>query len=304
MTADRADLLDRLRAIVGRGHVLTAPRTTRRYTRGFRYGEGPVAAVVRPGSLVQMWRVLNAAVASGRAVILQAANTGLTGGSTPWGDDYDREIVLVSVMRLRGIHLLGAGEQAVCLPGATLDSLEKRLRPLGREPHSVIGSSCIGASVLGGICNNSGGALIQRGPAYTEMSLYAEIRADGSVALVNHLGLDLGDDPEEILARVEAGKLPAPAPTDAWASDREYADHVRDIEAQTPARFNADPRRLHEASGNVGGMPGLYILKSFILVFVAVIALQGIAMALRSILVLRGREDLLPEKLRYPVHQE
>ncbi|GLK64156.1 D-lactate dehydrogenase [Paracoccus kondratievae] len=250
--ADRTRLLDQLRQIVGRAHVLTAPRTTRRYTRGFRYGEGPVAAVVRPGSLVEMWRVLNAAIASGRAVILQAANTGLTGGSTPWGQDYDREIVLISVMRLKGIHLLGGGDQVLCLPGATLDALEKRLRPLGREPHSVIGSSCIGASVLGGICNNSGGALIQRGPAYTEMSLYAEVRADGSVALVNHLGLDLGDDPEEILARIETGDLPVPAPTDAWASDREYADHVRDIEADTPARFNADPRRLREAAGCAG----------------------------------------------------
>src|SRR5690606_41087298 len=98
--ADRTRLLDQLRQIVGRAHVLTAPRTTRRYTRGFRYGEGPVAAVVRPGSLVEMWRVLNAAIALGRAVILQAANTGLTGGSTPWGQDYDREIVLISVMRL------------------------------------------------------------------------------------------------------------------------------------------------------------------------------------------------------------
>ncbi|MCB1375963.1 MAG: FAD-binding protein, partial [Rhodobacteraceae bacterium] len=158
----RADLLDKLGGIVGARHVLTAARATRRFTRGFRYGSGPVAAVVRPGSLVEMWRVLNVAVAAGRAVILQAANTGLTGGSTPWGEDYDREIVLVSVMRLKGVHLIEEGRQVVCLPGATLDALEKRLRPLGREPHSVIGSSCIGASVLGGICNNSGGALIQR----------------------------------------------------------------------------------------------------------------------------------------------
>ena len=104
-------LLARLRDIVGSAHVLTTPRGTRRFTRGFRYGSGPVAAVVRPGSLVEMWRVLNAVIASGRVVILQAANTGLTGGSTPWGEDYDREIVLVSVMRLRGIHLLGGGEQ-------------------------------------------------------------------------------------------------------------------------------------------------------------------------------------------------
>lgn len=248
----RETLISELRRIVGDRQVLTTDRETRRYTRGFRFGGGPVAAVVRPGSLVEQWRVLNACIAAGRAVIFQAANTGLTGGSTPWGDDYDREIVLVSTMRLKAVHLVEGGRQVVCLPGATLDELEKRLRPLGREPHSVIGSSCLGASVLGGICNNSGGALIQRGPAYTEMSLYAEVRADGSVALVNHLGIALGNDPEEMLARVERGDLGAAEPTDAWGSDREYIAHVRDVAATTPARFNADPRRLREAAGCAG----------------------------------------------------
>ena len=248
----RKDLVAELGRIVGAGHVLTSERDTRGYTRGFRYGGGPVAAVVRPGSLVEQWRVLNAAIAARRAVIFQAANTGLTGGSTPWGDDYDREIVLVSLRRLKGVHLIDGGCQVVCLPGATLDALEKALRPLGREPHSVIGSSCIGASVLGGVCNNSGGALIHRGPAYTEMSLFAEVRDDGSVALVNHLGLPLGNDPEEILARVERGELPETEPTTAWASDRDYGTHVRDVDAATPARFNADPRRLREAAGCAG----------------------------------------------------
>jgi D-lactate dehydrogenase len=65
-------------------------------------------------------------------------------------------------MRMRSLHLINEGRQVVCLPGATLDQLEKALEPLKREPHSVIGSSCIGASVFGGICNNSGGALVQR----------------------------------------------------------------------------------------------------------------------------------------------
>lgn len=251
-TITREALIASLRGIVGAGHVLTADRETRRFTRGFRFGGGPVAAVVRPGTLVEQWRVLNAVIAAGRAVIFQAANTGLTGGSTPWGDDYDREIVLVSTLRLKAVHLIDGGAQVVCLPGSTLDELEKRLRPLGREPHSVIGSSCIGASVLGGICNNSGGSLIRRGPAYTELSLHAEVRADGSVALVNNLGLPLGNDPEEILARVERGELPEAAPVEAWGSDREYAAHVRAVDAETPARFNADPRRLHEASGCAG----------------------------------------------------
>jgi D-lactate dehydrogenase len=246
--------LDELAGIVGKAHVLTSDRDTRPYRKGFRYGEGKVVAVVRPGSLVEQWRVLRASVASGRVVIFQAANTGLTGGSTPWGE-YDREVVVVSLRRLRRIHLLGGGRQVLCLPGATLDLLEKALRPLGREPHSVIGSSCIGASVLGGICNNSGGALVRRGPAFTEMALYAQVGEDGSVGLVNHLGIALGNDPEEILAKVEAGGF---SEGDiAWdtgraASDPDYGQHVRDVDATTPARFNADPRRLKEASGCAG----------------------------------------------------
>jgi D-lactate dehydrogenase len=251
----RDALIAELGRIVGAGHVLTAERLTRRFTKGFRYGGGPVAAVVRPGSLVEQWRVLNACIAAGRIVIFQAANTGLTGGSTPWGDDYDREIVLVSLRRLAGIHLIDGGRQVVCLPGATLDALEKALRPLGREPHSVIGSSCIGASVLGGICNNSGGALVRRGPAYTQLALYAQLGADGVLRLVNHLGIALGDTPEEILARLQEARYDAAdIRHDAakLASDHHYGEHVRQVDAATPARYNADPARLHEAAGSAG----------------------------------------------------
>ena len=63
--------------------------------------------------------------------------------------------------------------------------------------------------------------------------------------------------------------------------------------------FVARSWRLYEGSANIGGMPGLFILKTFILVFCVVVGLQGLAMALRSILVLTDNEHLLPEKLRY-----
>ncbi len=249
------DLLARLRGVVGRRHVLTGTRATRRFRKGYRFGEGPVLAVVRPGTLLELWRVLQATVGAGRIVILQAANTGLTGGSTPDGDDYDRGVVLVSTLRLAGVHLLDGGRQVVCLPGATLDALEKALAPLGREPHSVIGSSCIGASVMGGVCNNSGGALVRRGPAYTELALYAQLGEDGVLRLVNHLGIALGDAPEQILSRLQAGDWDAMDvvhdPAHA-ACDHRYADHVRQVDAPTPARYNADPSRLHEASGSAG----------------------------------------------------
>ncbi len=57
--------------------------------------------------------------------------------------------------------------------------------------------------------------------------------------------------------------------------------------------------RFYEGSANYGGMPGLFVLKSFILLFALVIGLQALAMLLRGILVLRNQQQLLPESLRY-----
>lgn len=245
-----AELAAALRPIVGRRHVLTGSRATRPYRRGFRSPAGVAQAVVRPGTLVELWRTLLAIAATDAAIIMQAANTGLTGGSNPEGD-IGRSVVVVSTSRISGVQPILGGRQVLCLPGATLHRLERALRPLGREPHSVIGSSCIGASVIGGVCNNSGGSLVRRGPAFTELSLFARIGADGTLELVNRLGIDLGDDPETILTRLETGDFIA-TESGGVASDRDYAEHVRAVDAPTPARFNADPRRLFDASGSAG----------------------------------------------------
>ncbi|MEG9883021.1 MAG: TRAP transporter small permease subunit [Hyphomicrobiales bacterium] len=61
--------------------------------------------------------------------------------------------------------------------------------------------------------------------------------------------------------------------------------------------------RLAEASANIGGMPGLFILKSFIPGFAVLLALQGVAMALRSILVLTDNGKCLPPHLAYKTPQ-
>jgi D-lactate dehydrogenase len=189
------DLAEKLKAIVGSQYTLTDADKKKPYSNGIRLGGGDAYAVVRPSSLVEIWKVLQACVEADVIVIMQAANTGLTGGSTPNGADYDRPIVIVSTMRISDIQLIDQGKQIVGLAGSTLFGLEERLKPYGREPHSVIGSSCIGASIVGGVCNNSGGALVQRGPAYTEMSLFAQVTENGELQLVNNLGIDLGSDP-------------------------------------------------------------------------------------------------------------
>ncbi len=206
-TTDNKAFLNELARLVGHSHLLTDPAKTARYRKGFRSGQGDALAVVFPGSLLELWRVLKACVTADKIILMQAANTGLTEGSTPNGNDYDRDIVIISTLRLDKLHVLGKGEQVLAYPGTTLYSLEKALKPLGREPHSVIGSSCIGASVIGGICNNSGGSLVQRGPAYTEMSLFARINEDGKLTLVNHLGIDLGETPEQILSKLDDDRI-------------------------------------------------------------------------------------------------
>jgi D-lactate dehydrogenase len=244
-----------LTEIVGSAQVLTGARATLPYRTGFRYGGGKALAVVRPRSLVEQWRVLRVCIEANTIIIMQAANTGLTGGSTPDCDDYDRDIVIINTMNISRLYVIDEGRQVICLSGTTLHQVENALEPLGREPHSVIGSSCIGASVIGGICNNSGGALLRRGPAYTQMALFARVDGNGQLQLVNHLGVRLGLDPEQILRRLERGEFDE---TDIdhdpnrWGSDHDYDRRVRDIDSDLPARFNADTRRLYEASGCAG----------------------------------------------------
>ncbi|WP_373099955.1 MULTISPECIES: D-lactate dehydrogenase [Pasteurellaceae] len=247
-------LITTLTRIVGSRHIITDPAKTEPYRSGYRFGTGNAVAVVRPATLVEFWQTLKACVAADAIIITQAANTGLTGGSTPNGNDYERDIVIINAMRIDGIQLINSAEQAVCLPGSTLNELEIQLKSHGREPHSVIGSSCIGASVIGGICNNSGGALVQRGPAYTEMALYAQLNDKGELELHNHLGIELGDEPEEILRNLENQRY---QPTDIMQNcgkghDHAYCQHVRQVDEDTPARFNADPARHYEASGCAG----------------------------------------------------
>ena len=250
MTSD--ELLAQFRAIVGARHVLTGQRATERFRRGFRSGEGEALCVLRPGSLLEQWKVLQACVAADKIMIMQAANTGLTEGSTPSGA-YDRDVVLINTRRMDRLMTLYDGKQVISFPGATLFALEKLLTPLGREPHSVIGSSCIGASIIGGVCNNSGGSLVERGPAYTELSLFARLTTEGRLELVNHLGLDLGDTPEQILTNLEQGHFSkTPEATNRRASASDYAQVVRDVDAATPARFNADKSKLFESAGSAG----------------------------------------------------
>lgn len=245
--------IESFKDILGAENVLTSERATGTYSKGYRFGGGPLAAVLRPTTLVQMWQALQVCVEHDFMVIPQASNTGLTGGSGPGFQDYDRPIVLMSTHHINKVHLINNAREAVSLAGTTLTHLTEVLAEHDREPHSVIGSTSIGASVIGGIANNSGGSQIRKGPAFTREAIYARVTEDGKVELVNHLGISLGEDPEVALDRLQRGAWGTDdvTPSPADSSETEYAAHLRQMEP-TPARYNSNPKYIFGASGSAG----------------------------------------------------
>ena len=247
-------IINELKLISGDKYVITSKWGKEPFSKGWRYGEGETLAVVKPGTLLEIWKVLQKCVEHNVIVIMQAANTGLTGGSTPFGNDYDRSIVIINTLRINSIQIIENGKQIIALPGSSLYDLENKLKPLGKEPHSVIGSTSIGASIVGGVCNNSGGSLVHRGPAYTEFALYAKVNKDDKLELVNELDINLGSNPEEILLNLENNNYTSSdiLKSKKLGSDDKYSEIVRGIDQNTAARFNADNRLLHSASGSAG----------------------------------------------------
>ena len=248
------EFIKELSLVVGRKRVIVDAAKTKSYRTGIRLGTGSALAVVIPNNLLEFWDILKLCVSSEKAIIIQAANTGLTGGSTPNGDDYGRDVIIINTLNLSQIILLQGGKQIIAFPGATLYQLEKKLSKIGRSPHSVIGSSCIGASIVGGICNNSGGNLVNRGPSFTQYSLYAKLNRNGELVLINNLGLNLGSISEEILNNLTNFKFCSQTICESsrLASDTEYKHRVRDVNSSEPARYNSDIRRLYDASGCAG----------------------------------------------------
>ena len=250
-----SQIIEQLKSVVGHKGVLSSKSKTAYYRSGFRSGFGGSVGVVFPKSLIELWETLKVCVDANCAIIMQATKTGLTEGSSPSGFDYDREVVIINITRIKKIILLDAGKQVIAFPGSTLHELEGELSSIKRAPHSVIGSTTIGATIVGGIANNAGGALCKRGSSYTELSLYARVNEEGNLELINHLGIEnLGETPEEIFENLEKGSFSKEdiQGMDKAASDREYQNRIRNIDAEIPNRYNADPNRLYEVSGSAG----------------------------------------------------
>ena len=254
MGKDYNVVLNLLKSVCGSNYVITRNWRKHSYINGWRFGKGDALAVVKPANLIEIWNTLQVCVKNNFIVIMQAANTGLTGGSTPDKKNYDRPIIIINTIRIKDIHILKSGHQIIALGGSSLFDLENIIKPYGREPHSVIGSTSIGATVIGGICNNSGGSLVQRGPAFTELALYARVNEKHELELINELDINLGSSPEEILENLQNKNYVAKdiIYSNKSASDKGYSKIVKDVNSDIPARYNSDKRLLCGASGSAG----------------------------------------------------
>ena len=153
-------LLGALRAIVGTGHVLTAPADVAGYAEDWRkrYRGAPLA-VVLPGSTDEVAAVVRRCHAARAAIVPQGGNTGLAGGATP--DGSGTQIVL-SLRRMRRIRSLDAADRVlVAEAGVVLAEAQRAAREAGLLfPLSLAAE---GSATIGGVlATNAGGTAVLR----------------------------------------------------------------------------------------------------------------------------------------------
>ena len=137
----KSKLIESFTKIVSKENVVSSEADTAYYRTGFRYGFGHADVVVFPSTLLEQWEVLKVAVKQNCNILLQAAKTGLTGGSTPRGLKYEKPLVIINVSKIKKLKLLNDGKQALAFPGTTLFELTEELKKIDRVPHSVLGST-------------------------------------------------------------------------------------------------------------------------------------------------------------------
>ena len=175
-------ILDDLVAIVGAGHVLTAPSDTAPHTVDWsgRF-QGHTPAVVRPGSTDEVAAVVLACRRHGVAIVPQGGNTGLVGGGVPLAGE-----VVLSLRRLDDLGPLDAAAgQLTAQAGVTLAAVHRAGEQSGWA-YGVDFAARDRATVGGTIATNAGGLHVFRyGNTRAQVIGVEAVLGDGSV--VSHL---------------------------------------------------------------------------------------------------------------------
>lgn len=140
-------------------------------------GPGHATAVVRPGTVDEVSRVLVVCRQFGQAIVPQGGNTGLVGGSVP----HDGEVVL-SLRRLNGVGGINRATREVTVgAGVTIGALQRHARQAGLA-YGVDLSSRDSATLGGTIATNAGGMnVVAHGDTRRQVLGLQVVFADGTV---------------------------------------------------------------------------------------------------------------------------
>jgi FAD/FMN-containing dehydrogenase len=154
------EVIERLKAAVGRAGTIDDPADMAPYCRSFRDGwEGRVPLVLKPQSTAEVAGVVRICAEARVGIVPQGGNTGLTGGSVPHADMSE---VIVSTARMKQIRAIDTVNDTITVEaGVVLKEIQiaadraDRLFPLslGAEGSCQIG---------GNISTNAGGVNVLR----------------------------------------------------------------------------------------------------------------------------------------------
>ena len=173
-----ADLMSKLRAIVGDAHVLEAEADTVSFLRERRdLYRGATRAVVRPGTRDEVSAVLALCHETGTAVVPQGGNTGLVGGQTPMHGE-----IVLSLTRLAAVREIDVVTGTMIVEaGMTLDAVRAAADRAGRLFPLWFASA--GSCTIGGnLATNAGGVnVIAFGNTRELVNGIEVVMADGRV---------------------------------------------------------------------------------------------------------------------------
>jgi FAD/FMN-containing dehydrogenase len=154
------EVVDRLKAAVGRAGTIDEPADMAPYCKSFRDDwEGRVPLVLKPQSTAEVASVVHICAEAGVGIVPQGGNTGLTGGSVPHADMSE---VIVSTSRMKQVRAIDTVNDTITVEaGVVLKEVQNaadradRLFPLslGAEGSCQIG---------GNIATNAGGVNVLR----------------------------------------------------------------------------------------------------------------------------------------------
>jgi FAD/FMN-containing dehydrogenase len=166
-------LIERLQAIVGPAHVLTAPADTAAYLTDWRKRyTGRAQAVVRPATTQQVADVVKACAQARAPIVPQGGNTGLVGGATP---DASGHAVVLTLARMKRVRETDPVNNTITVEaGLALQQVQEaaaaadRLFPLSLAAEGT-------ATIGGNLSTNAGGTQVLRYGNARELTLGLEV---------------------------------------------------------------------------------------------------------------------------------